>query len=286
MGGFFMLHSHSIPIPKQRGKLRAALGKEYFIARRRLKWLYRYRQWTTHTSDEKLTHNIINHQSVLLRKLKNTDMQLQHNKITNLRLAAACINGVIIKPGQTFSFWKLVGRPTAGKGYKEGLVLKSGKIAQGIGGGLCQMGNLIYWMVLHSSLTITERWRHGYDVFPDVNRVLPFGSGATLSYNYIDLQVTNNTTSTYQLLLWLDEALLHGALHCNQPEESTFEITETDHCIRHQWWGGYTRHNKIWKNKTCKTTSVLTRELVTQNHAVMMYEPLIGETGINNISSI
>jgi vancomycin resistance protein VanW len=270
-----MLQPHTIPIPKQRSKLRSTLGKIYFIARRRLLWLYRYRQWTTLRSKEKLPHCIFTHQSVLLRKLKNADMQLQHNKIINLRLAAACINGIVIKPGQTFSFWKLVGRPTAGKGYKAGLVLQSGKIAQGIGGGLCQMGNLLYWMVLHSSLTVTERWRHGYDVFPDVNRTLPFGSGATLSFNYIDLQVTNNTNSTYQLLLWLDDEFLQGTLHCSQPEANIFEIAETGHCIKHQWWGGYTRHNKIWKNKTCKTTGEVTSELVTQNHAVMMYEPLI-----------
>jgi vancomycin resistance protein VanW len=270
-----MLQSHTIPIPKQRSKLRSTLGKKYFIARRRLLWLYRYRQWATHISKEKLPHHIISHQSVLLRKLKNADMQLQYNKITNLRLACACISGIIIQPGQTFSFWKLVGRPAAGKGYQQGLVLQSGKIASGIGGGLCQLGNLLYWMILHSSLTVTERWRHGYDVFPDVNRTLPFGSGATLSYNYIDLQVTNNTANTYQLLLWLDEEFLQGALHCSIAEPFHFTIAETDHCIKHQWWGGYTRHNKIWKNKTCKNTGKQTAELVTQNHAVMMYEPLI-----------
>ncbi len=270
-----MLQPNSIPIPKQRSKLRNILGRKYFIARRRLAWLYRHRQWAAKKQDEKLPHCIFTHQSVLLRKLKNADMQLQHNKITNLRLAVSCIDSVIIQPGETFSFWKMVGRTTADKGYKEGLVLQSGKIARGIGGGLCQLGNLLYWMVLHSSLTITERWRHGYDVFPDVNRTLPFGSGATLSYNYIDLQVTNNTANAYQLLLWLDDEFLQGALYCSQPEESTFEITETDHCIQHQWWGGYTRHNKIWKNKTCKKTGDVTSELVTQNHAVMMYEPLI-----------
>jgi vancomycin resistance protein VanW len=272
-----MLQTHSIPIPKQRSKLRSTLGKNYFIACRRLLWLYRYRCWATNRKAEKLPYCLFSHQSVLLRKLKNADMQLQHNKIINLRLAANSINGIIIQPGETFSFWKLVGRPTAGKGYKEGLVLQSGKIAKGIGGGLCQMGNLLYWMVLHSSLTITERWRHGYDVFPDVNRTLPFGSGATLSYNYIDLQVINNTTSIYQLLLWLDDDFLQGALHCSQPEENTFHVTETDHCIKHQWWGGYTRHNKIWKNKTCKKTGEQASELVTQNHAVMMYEPLISQ---------
>jgi vancomycin resistance protein VanW len=272
-----MLQTHSIPIPKQRSKLRSKLGKKYFIAKRQLQWLYRSGKWALSKSDERQPYCLITHQSVLLRRLKDADMQLQYNKITNLQLACACINGIIIQPGQTFSFWKLVGKPTEAKGYKEGLVLQSGKITSGIGGGLCQLGNLLYWMVLHSSLTVTERWRHGYDVFPDVNRILPFGSGATLSYNYIDLQVTNNTLNTYQLLLWLDNDFLQGALHCSSAEPYSFAITETDHCIQHQWWGGYTRHNKIWKNKTCKTSGTRTAELVTQNHAVMMYAPLIDD---------
>lgn len=44
-------------------------------------------------------------------------------------------------------------------------------------------------MVLHSELTVIERWRHSFDVFPDVNRTIPFACGATLSYNYVDLQL-------------------------------------------------------------------------------------------------
>ena len=78
-------------------------------------------------SDE-LPYRCTAHQSVLLRKLGDVDMRLQVNKVTNLRLAADKINGVVIKPGQTFSLWKLVGRPTAKKGYLEGMVLKDGAV--------------------------------------------------------------------------------------------------------------------------------------------------------------
>ena len=59
------------------------------------------------------------------------------------------------------------------------------------GGRPVQMTNLLYWMTLHTPLTVTERWRHGYDVFPDSNRTQPFGSGATCFYNYMDLMVRN-----------------------------------------------------------------------------------------------
>ena len=55
------------------------------------------------------------------------------------------------------------------------------------------MTNLIYWMTIHTELTIVERWRHGFDVFPDAGRTQPFASGATCAYNYIDLQIRNDT---------------------------------------------------------------------------------------------
>jgi hypothetical protein len=87
--------------------------------------------------------------------------------------------------------------------YLPGVQLQGGQFIAKTGGGLCQLGNLLYWMTLHTPLLVTERWRHSFDVFPDTNRTLPFGSGATLAYNYIDLQIKNATTAPYLLHLWL-----------------------------------------------------------------------------------
>ncbi|WP_208609926.1 VanW family protein [Gilliamella mensalis] len=111
-----------------------------------------------------------------------------------------------------------------------------GQIGKDIGGGLCQLGNLIYWIVLHSDLTIMERWRHSFDVFPDINRTIPFACGATLSYNYVDLQLINKTNITYRLNLWLDDKYLHGELLTNIPLTHHYAILETDHRIEQQWW--------------------------------------------------
>jgi len=98
-------------------------------------------------------------------------MQLQENKATNLALAVKHIDGLLKRPGETFSVWKLIGRTTKGRGYKEGLTIAKGKPSQGIGGGMCQLSNLIHWLVLHSELTITEHHHHdGLDLFPDFGR--------------------------------------------------------------------------------------------------------------------
>ncbi len=273
----FATENRAVEKPAQRGYLRKLFGREYFILKRRLNWIFAKGNFARPLGGTQLQYRAIKHHSVLLRPLKDVDMYLQHNKITNLRLAIDRINGVVIEPGQTFSIWKLVGRPTRAKGYLEGLVLMNGKISTGIGGGLCQLGNLVYWMALHTPLTITERWRHGFDVFPDVNRTIPFACGATLSYNYVDLQIKNETTERYQIVLWLDEEYLHGEIKAEYEPEYEYEVFESDHLIKPQFWGGYTRHNRIWKRRKCKTGGSTEDQLVTDNHAIMMYNPLLGE---------
>ena len=79
--------------------------------------------------------------------------------------------------------------------------LSQGKVTVGVGGGLCPLANLIHWMGLHSPLQLTERHHHSFDPFPDEGRVLPFGSGASLFYNYVDLRFRNPTDQTLQLMV-------------------------------------------------------------------------------------
>ncbi len=262
--------------PVNRSKTRQLLGKEYFILKRKLKWIFGKQKWAKVSSENAYTHSVFKHQSLILRPLKDVDMYLQENKRTNLKMALSKINGTVLHPGETFSLWKQVGRPSKRKGYLEGLVLNQGKIDKGIGGGLCQLGNLLFWIAAHSPLDIVERYRHGYDVFPDVNRKVPFGAGATLSYNYIDLQIKNNTSNHFQLQLWLDSEYLNGELFSEQPISETYEIEERNHQIKQQFWGGYSRHNQIVKIK--KEKDGATREsLLVENHAIMMYNPFLEE---------
>ncbi|MBK9215398.1 MAG: VanW family protein [Chloracidobacterium sp.] len=269
------MDSRSIHKPRTRSYLRRLIGREYYTLRRHAKWIANSRNFARLSPNVRLEHSIFQHHSMLLRPLKDVEMYLQHNKVTNLRLALDRIESVVIRPGETFSVWRLVGRPTARRGFLDGLVLHNGRIEKGIGGGLCQLGNLLYWMALHSPLTIAERYRHGFDVFPDINRTIPFACGATLAYNYIDLQLRNDTSDTYQLKLWLGDEYLHGELLSDRAPEYSYEIFETDHLIKLQPWGGYTRHNRIWKRTTSLIDGSIDERLVTENHAIMMYEPLL-----------
>lgn len=271
------LFTNNVDKPQKRSSLRQYWGKEYFILKRKIKWTISSKKYVSRKTENDCPYSVIQHRSSLLRPLKDVDMVLQHNKITNLRIAISRIDGIVIRPNETFSIWKLVGRPTKRKGYLDGLVLVNGTISKGLGGGLCQLGNLLFWMALHSELDVEERYRHGFDVFPDINRTIPFACGATLSYNYIDLQLKNNTNKTYKINLWLDDEYLNGELWCDQIIDKTFKVVETDHLIKQQWWGGYTRHNRIWKHVYSLNGDLQEEKLVAENHAIMMYNPLLPE---------
>lgn len=263
---------------KKRSKLRKRLGRMYFSFRRHIRWMQQANTFAKHRSKEQLPEHWFQHNSLLLRKLKSVEMYLQHNKIANLQIAINQLDGVVIQPGQTFSFWYLVGRTNKRKGYKEGLMLDNGQVKKGIGGGLCQLGNLIFWMALHTPLTIQERWRHSYDVFPDSNRTLPFGSGATLAYNYVDLQIKNELKQAVQLRLWLDKTHLHGAFYGEAPLPHKYHIEERNHLFRQEFWGGYSRHNQLYRQIfTIDTDQLIKEELVVENHAILMYRPFLEE---------
>lgn len=260
---------------RNRSGLRLRLGKTFYCARRYGQWWFSGQRFAAEQADL-LPHVVFVHQSLLLRALKAVDMRLQHNKCTNLRLAARRIDGLLIRPGETFSFWKRVGRPSARRGFLEGLVLQNGQVRAGVGGGLCQMGNLLHWMVLHTPLTVTERWRHSFDVFPDENRTLPFGSGATLAYNYIDLQVQNNTPMTWQIRTWVDDIHLNGELRADAPLPYQMQVYEKAHWMQHEPWGGYSRHN-VLARRTLYSGVLGPEEILLENHALMMYQPFVGD---------
>ena len=265
---------HRVQAPLRRGLWRQRLGREWFIAKRRWQWWRSGAVWARRDEAVSTPHLVFQHRSLILRPLQGVDMALQHNKRTNLALAIAHLDGLVIAPGQTFSVWKNVGRPRASKGYQPGLVMVNGRIDSGVGGGLCQLGNLLFWLFAHSPLSITERYRHGYDVFPGVARDVPFGAGATLAYNYVDLQAVNHSVDALRLRLWLDDTHLNGALYSEAPLRGHYRVEERDHRMVQQVWGGYTRHNRIVQVHTDADGGE--REAVLAvNHAIMLYPPIL-----------
>ncbi len=240
---------------------------------RRMRDFFSMERFATKKTEKVLPALLYKHKSLILRRLGKVDMRLQKNKAVNLSHASPHVDGVMIRPGETFSLWRLVGRTSAAKGYQEGLLIKQGEPSSGIGGGLCQLSNLIHWLVLHSPLDITERHHHdGFDLFPDFGRQVPFGVGTSISYNYLDYRFKNNTTQTFQLFIKVEGRFLCGELRAEHPLDIKYHIHAKDEHFRQidkTWY----REGEVWRTCIEKATGKqLSNELLQKNHAKVMYE--------------
>ena len=234
-------------------------------------------------NNNKLPVVVYKHNSLIRRKLGNVDLQLQENKATNLAIAAPKVNGIIIAPGETFSFWHLVGSPCERKGYKTGLTIASGNPSKDIGGGMCQFTNLIHWMILHSPLDIVEHHHHdGVDLFPDFGRVVPFGTGTSILYNYKDYRVKNNTNQPFQIIVYTTDEYLCGELRTTTELPYSYHIiAENEYFSRED--GIVYRNGQVWRSVVDKSNgNTIEKILIKTNHAKVMYDTSNLEVVENN----
>ena len=239
---------------------------------RRAQWLLSDTDWATYRSPAVLPVRLERHGSLLLRELAGAEMVLQHNKVVNLRIAAPRVDRLVIRPGQTFSFNKVVGNCTRRKGYVEGMRLSDGAAVPGVGGGLCQLANLLHWMFLHSPMTVLERSEHSFDPFPDNGRVLPWGVGCSIAYNYVDLVVRNDTATTFQLRSWVGERHLRGELRADRELPVSYSVEARAERFERGDDGLVRRSNEIWRRTVDRRTGdLLATELLRRNRAVVKY---------------
>ncbi|MGN1132921.1 MAG: VanW family protein [Oscillospiraceae bacterium] len=212
------------------------------------------------------------HTSILLRKLHGVDMQLQKNKVTNIEIACGRINGLIIKPGETFSYWKTLGPAKKKYGYKKGLVITNTGFSSGYGGGLCQMANMIHWLVLNSPLQVTELHHHSDALFPDERRRVPFGTGTSVCYNNTDYRFYNNTDQPVQILVWVENGELCGELRSEKPFPYRYKLVEeNNHYVLEN--GKYYRISQVYRIIIDrKTNEKIKKELILDNHSQVMYD--------------
>lgn len=215
---------------------------------------------------------ISSHSSNLIKRGKGIDPILQENKAVNIALACSKINGLIIHPGEVFSFYKTVGKATKRKGYKEGRFIKENRIIAGMGGGLCNLGNTIHLLVLHSPLDVTEVHFHSDALAPDSGTRIPFSSGTSVCYNYVDYKFKNNTDQSMQLMVWCENDKLYGELRAEREIPWTYRLVKENHHFR-QEADKYYRVSQIYKETTeTATGTLLAKELVRDNHSEVMFD--------------
>lgn len=109
------------------------------------------------------------------------------NRATNINLASEKINEFVLLPGEVFSYNKVVGARTISSGYKEAPIYINGTVADGVGGGICQLSSTLYNAILLANLEVVERRNHYF-----ITSYVPASLDATVSYGSIDFKFRNS----------------------------------------------------------------------------------------------
>lgn len=132
------------------------------------------------------------------------------SRATNISLAVSRINGVVIQPGDSFSFSRTILPRTSANGYVEAPTIVNKKYVPGIGGGICQVSSTLYAAMLNAGLPATERHPHSLKV-----AYIPEGMDATISGTALDLRFTNTFAEPIQIQATADQGTLTISL-CKQ----------------------------------------------------------------------
>ncbi|HBI63740.1 MAG TPA: hypothetical protein DDX51_01290 [Clostridiales bacterium] len=128
----------------------------------------------------------------------------QTNRTTNLNVACKTINGTVVKPGETFSFNKKLGKRTPDKGYKPATIFTGGSgTAQELGGGICQVASTMFNTALLSNVGIAERHPHSQRV-----AYCPLGRDAGIYYGVKDFKFKNTTSYNIKIKAWISDGTL------------------------------------------------------------------------------
>ena len=184
------------------------------------------------------------------------------------------MNGIVVRPGETFSFWKLVGKTSRRNGFAEGRVIINGRLVAGVGGGLCNLANTINLLVLDSPLTITEIHHHSDALAPDPDGIrVPYSAGTSVNYNHVDYRFRNDTQQDVQLCLWCEGDFLYAELRSEAAFPYTYRLVEENHHFHKADNGKFYRISQIYREKVLRDTGeTVGRELCWDNHSEVMFD--------------
>lgn len=229
-------------------------------------------KFATYKQDKALPNVVHQYSSYLIKEGKDIDPTLQYNKSFNIGLSASKINKVIIRPGETFSFWNLVGKIDKKRGYRDGRVIINNKVQAGLGGGLCNLANTLNLLIMHSPLEVTELHTHSDALSPDHGKRVPFGTGTSISYNYVDYRFKNTTNQNVQILIWVENNYLNAELRSEKPFDYKYKLSEENHHFT-KINGKFYRKSKVYKNTVNPSDNkIIDKQLVYDNKSKVMFD--------------
>ena len=217
-----------------------------------------------------LPYQIFAAEQAMINRDSGFDLQYQYNKAHNLKLAAKKVDGLIIKPGETFSLCLAIKDADRQEPYLDGLSLVNGVITGEYGGGLCQLSNLLYWIFLHTPLTVTERHGHETEALPPLDPDEPAGIDATIAEGWLDLKVKNNTVHTFQLSVTFRDERIAGAVLCDSEKCFDYEIYNSSCSYIRRGGKIYQEADVARKRRSC-FTGQQEEEVLYHNSCIVEY---------------
>lgn len=201
-----------------------------------------------------------------------TDVSGSNDRVHNVALAAKTINGMILMPGDEFSYNDAVGQRTESRGYKKAPAYSDGKTIQELGGGVCQVSSTLYKAVVLANLQVDEHHNHTY-----VSSYIGLGMDATVSWDGPDFRFSNNTDYPIKIIADYEDGTLtcriRGAkLDSNQVIFSSEILKETPYKTTYK------------DDKTLEKGKTKVLESGHNGYVVQTYRTIVDKDG-NKISS-
>ena len=124
-----------------------------------------------------------------------------NNRISNVKKACELIDGIMLMPGETFSYNPALGERTEENGWLPAPAYANGEVRQEAGGGICQVSSTLYNAALYANLEIVDRTCHQFQV-----GYLPWGMDATVSWGWPEFKFRNDQDYPVKIHAWVDEA--------------------------------------------------------------------------------
>ena len=164
------------------------------------------------------------------------------NRNSNLKKACEMLNGLVLQPGQEFSYNETLGERTKDKGWLPAPAYSGTTLVDSPGGGICQVSSTLYLASVYAELTVLERVNHGFPV-----SYIPLGMDATVNWGFTDLKLRNDSPMPVKILAEETDDLVKVSILGTETRNYDIKMTYSV--------GG--RHVKTYMSKYDKTTGEL-----------------------------
>ena len=145
----------------------------------------------------------------------------------NQRLLGEALDGTVVRPGETFSLWRLAGRPTASAGYAAAAAIKGGRLTTDMGGSTCLLSTVMYNAALLAGMDIVERWAHSVDTYGD-SRYFELGRDCSIEYGYRDLRFRNGFAYEVVVSVDVSDELVRVAIGADRPRDFSVALAVSE----------------------------------------------------------